>query len=273
MKVQLTLIITGLLFLSNCRLPKKILSQAGGKIVEYEVSNDSLKIQINNSLDCPLRISANSTHEALQAKIVKNFPVNIAPKKDTLLTYWTDKSKEEIQLTFSAMMGNPKDPIQKKEINLPFKKGDKYKIIQAYNGSFSHSSEYSRYALDFNLVTGDTICAAADGVVVGVIEEYSKGGKTKKWKDYANYITIFHPDMNLYTQYVHLMHQGSLVEVGDIVKAEQIIGLSGKTGYTDVEHLHFNVLKANDTGMESTPINFKEGYKGIDLKKGVWVEK
>lgn len=251
----------------------KKLSQSGGNIVEYEVSNDSIKIQIDNSLHCPLRISAKSSNEVIQEKIAINFPITIDPKKDTLLTYWTNQSKDEISIKFSGTMGNPNDSIHKKDMNLPFKKGHEYKIIQGYNGSFSHTSEYSKYALDFNLVEGDTICAAADGFVVGVIEDYTEGGRSKKWRDYANYITIFHPEMNIYTQYVHLMYKGSLVEVGDYVKSEQAIGRSGKTGRTDIEHLHFNVLKANNSGMQSEQINFKEGYIGTELKKGDWVKK
>lgn len=274
MKYQLAVFTAILLFLTSCfRLPEKKLSQAGGNIITYEVANDSIKIRISNSLNCPLRISASSPNEAVQKKIGDDFPLTIGAHKKILFTYWTNKSKEEVPIQFSAMMGNPNDSIYKKEINLPFQKGSKFKIIQGYNGSFSHSSEYSRYALDFNLMEGDTVCAAADGFVVGVIEGYIRGGKSKRWRDYANYITIFHPEMNLYTQYVHLMHNGSLVAVGDYVKAEQVIGLSGKTGYTDVEHLHFNVLQPNATGMESTPINFKEGYHGDALTKGDSVKK
>ncbi len=171
------------------------------------------------------------------------------------------------------MMGNPNDTIHKKDMNLSIRKGYKYKIIQGYNGKYTHSSAYSKYAIDFDLKEGDTICAAADGVVVGVIEDYKDGGKSKKWRDYANFITVFHPEMNLYTQYVHLIHKGSLVEVGDIIKSEQPIGRSGKTGFTNIEHLHFNVLKANSSGMESVPIEFEEGYKGTEFKKGKWVKK
>ncbi|MFK8038343.1 MAG: M23 family metallopeptidase [Crocinitomicaceae bacterium] len=241
--------------------------------IEYEVANDSLQIKFNNPLNCPLRISAKSTNKTIQEKIVNHFPLTLNPNKDTVFTYWTNQSKDEIPIQFSATLGNPNDSIYKKEIMLPFKKGSKYKIIQGYNGSYSHTSEYSKYAIDFNMQEGDTVCAVADGVIVGVIEGYSENGKSKKWRDYANFITVFHPEMNLYTQYVHLMFEGSLVAVGDYVKSEQAIGLSGKTGYTDMEHLHFNVLKANHSGMESTPINFEEGYKGIDLKKGNWVEK
>ncbi|UTW66181.1 peptidoglycan DD-metalloendopeptidase family protein [bacterium SCSIO 12643] len=83
----------------------------------------------------------------------------------------------------------------------------------------------------------------------------------------------FHPEMNLYSQYVHLKHEESFVEVGDYVQSEQAIGLSGKTDQTDMEHLHFNVLKPNDSGMESTPIEFVGGHKGADFKKGDWIKK
>jgi len=273
MKYQLTLVIISLLLFTNCRsLPNK-LSQASLNKVQYEVDNDSLKIEFDNPLACPLRFSAKSSDEIIQEKIDKNFPVTIEPGKDTLLSYWSDKAKDEISITFSVLIGDSNAPIHKKEINLPFKKGHKYKVMQGYNGNYSHTSDYSKYAIDFNLKEGDTVCVAADGYVVGVIEDYTRGGKSKRWEDYANYITVFHPEMNLYTQYVHLMHKGSLVEVGDYVKSEQAIGLSGKTGYTSGEHLHFNVLKPNESWMESVTIEFKEGYKGIDLKVGEWVKK
>jgi len=272
-QLTLTLVIAFLFFLTNCQtLPKTTFSQWQQEF-KYEVYNDSLRIEFNNPLNCPLRISAKSSNNVIQEKIDNNFPVTIAPKKDTLLTYWTNQSRDEIPIRFSGTLGNPNDSVYKKAINLPFKKGNKYKIIQGYNGRYSHSTEYSKYAIDFNLSEGDTVCAVADGFVVGVIEGYTESGRTKKWTNYANYITIFHPEMNLYTQYVHLMHKGSFVEVGDYVKSEQAIGRSGKTGYTDIEHLHFNVLKANNSSLQSEQINFKEGYRGIELKKGDWVNK
>lgn len=274
MKFQLTLIISFLFLLSNCqRLPQKKFSQATQKKFNVEVLNDSLKIEMSNSISCPIRVFASSSSEDIQAKIAKTFPVVLPANSDTLISYWTDKTKEKPPIKFKLIMGNPNDIIYKRAINLPFKKSSKYKIIQGYNGSFSHNSEYSKYAIDFNLMEGDTVCAAADGFVVGVIEGYTRGGRLKKWRDYANFITVFHQEMNIYTQYVHLMHQGSLVEVGDYVKSEQAIGLSGKTGRTDVEHLHFNVLVPTESWMESTQIKFVEGYRGVDLKKGDWVEK
>ena len=262
-----------LVFTTCSQLPKTQLSQFTLDNFEYDVENDSLHIQFENPLHCPIRLFAKSPDTDIQAKLNENFPVVINAHQDTLLRYWTNKSMDELSLSFSASIGDPKDSIHKKAICLPFKKGKRYKIIQGYNGSFSHSSEYSKFAIDFDLNEGDTICAVADGYVVGVIEGYTKGGKSKKWRDYANFITLFHPEMNLYTQYVHLMYNGSLVEVGEFVESEQVIGLSGKTGQTDMEHLHFNVLKPNANGMESVQITFNEGYEGNQLKRGDWVQK
>ncbi len=260
------------MLLSNCKpLPKDKLSQWNQKI-DVAVDNDTVHITIANPIKCPLRISVTSADKTLQAKMAKNFPVIVPASGDTMFFYGTNKTKEEIEIKFSAMMGDPNDSVHKRPVNLPFMNGYQYKVIQGYNGKYSHRSQYSKHALDFNLKVGDTICAAADGVVVGVIEGYKLGGDSKKWRDYANFITVFHPEMNLYTQYVHLMHQGSLVEVGDSIKKEQAIGLSGKTGYTDVAHLHFNVLKANTSGMESVSIDFVEGYKGSEMKKGDWIK-
>ena len=213
MKYRFALVIACSFLLSNCqKLPKTRLYQYELE-VDYNVVNDSLRIGINNSLNCQLRVFASCTDEELQEEIAKTTPITLLAKSDTLLFFPIRKTKEEIQLGISSTMGNPQDLIYKKEINLPFLKGNQYKIIQGYNGSYSHSYEHSKYAIDFNMKVGDTVCAAADGYVVGVIEGYSKGSGSKKWRDYANYITIFHPEMNLFTQYVHLTHNGSLVEL------------------------------------------------------------
>lgn len=274
MKNNLLLIVLLAILVAHCSpLPKQKLSQAKLDKITCEVIDDSLRISFNNTSKGPVTIAATAADQSVAAQLAADFPVPVDAGEGMYYVYPTDKSKDAIAIQFSAAMGNAKSTVAKRAIELPFQTGKKHKIIQGYNGTFSHTDAYSRYALDFDLKIGDTICAAAPGYVVGVISGYTDGGKSKRWRDYANYITIFHPDMNLFTQYGHLMPYGSFVEVGDYVEAGQSIGRAGQTGYTDVEHLHFSVLETKEGGIQSTPIEFEEGYRGSDLKRGDWVKK
>ncbi|MEO0341692.1 MAG: M23 family metallopeptidase, partial [Bacteroidota bacterium] len=135
---------------------------------------------------------------------------------------------------------------------------------------FTHSGSYQKYAIDFDLSVGDTVCNVDDGYVVGLKEGYKTFGLSKKWRaaDYSNYLTIYHPNSGLYTQYVHLDFEGVLVKLGDFVSRGQVIGISGRTGFTTTPHLHFNVLKPSEDGsLISTPIEFEDGTNGESLKK------
>lgn len=154
-------------------------------------------------------------------------------------------------------------------INLPFQSSKKYKILQGYNGNFSHNKINNRFAIDFKMPIGDTICAVAEGVVIEIVKGYEYGGKNNKWKGFDNYIWIYHPQLNLISSYAHLKKHGSLVAIGDKVYANQPIGLSGNTGYSTEPHLHFHMLKLNSNyEYESVPYNFKEGFNGSKLKIG-----
>jgi hypothetical protein len=62
-------------------------------------------------------------------------------------------------------LGDPDRAIAYNKVSLPFCKGKEYKVTQGYNGRFSHLTNYARYAIDFSLPCGDTICAADDGIV------------------------------------------------------------------------------------------------------------
>jgi hypothetical protein len=86
------------------------------------------------------------------------------------------------------------------EYDLPFEKGNSFKLHQAYNGRFSHQN--------------------------------------KSCIQYCNSVIIYHND-GTFGEYAHIKFNGSKVNVGDSVKQGDIIALSGNTGFTLGPHLHF----------------------------------
>jgi murein DD-endopeptidase MepM/ murein hydrolase activator NlpD len=136
---------------------------------------------------------------------------------------------------------------------MPYGKGNSHLLIQGYYGLFSHKN---RVALDFTMKRGTKIIAAREGVVIRSREDNNKGGFSKKYRDKANYIIIQHTD-GTRAGYWHLQQNGVLVNIGDRVKQGQVIGLSGKTGYTALPHLHFFVWGYRNNRWQQIPTRFR----------------
>jgi murein DD-endopeptidase MepM/ murein hydrolase activator NlpD len=247
-------------------LPKQEYFQAQ-TATTVNVVNDTIHFKLNNPLKSPMRYFITSTDSVFNVKIKRYHQIVLQPLKDSLINVPADSLLVKT-VVLNTMLGDPRKEALQTRLSLPFTTGKSYGIIQAYDGAYSHSEKYSKYAIDFALKSGDTVCAADDGVVVGVIKDYKHGGSDKKWAEYANYITLYHPQSGLYTQYVHLKYNGALVKLGDAVKRGQPIGLSGKTGWTDVAHLHFNVLMAVPRGLVSVPVKFDGAIEGVALQAG-----
>jgi len=98
------------------------------------------------------------------------------------------------------------------------------KIISPYGirGGRMHTG------IDLKQKLNDSIFSCFDGVV----------RMAKSYSGYGNTVVIRHYN-GLETIYSHL--NKIKVEVGEIVKAGQLIGLAGRTGRTTTEHLHFEV--------------------------------
>jgi murein DD-endopeptidase MepM/ murein hydrolase activator NlpD len=146
--------------------------------------------------------------------------------------------------------------------SLPFEKGKKYMLVQAYQSDFSHRDEY---ALDFKMKPGTPVCAARSGQVVSVREDSQKGGLKKENLSDGNYIIIRHDDGSE-AHYWHLQYQGVVIHEGDMVEKGQVIGHSGHTGYSAFPHLHFEVRSADEDGGRQIPTRFKT-KKGIRYLK------
>ncbi len=261
----LSLVITIFYFSINCApLPEQRYSQFTFQKNSYQ-DGDSVFIELVNPVAAPIRI--NLQLENSDSSLVRTL---LPGYGDTTLTYhykYVDSTTAK-DLDYFITFGDPTSSLADTSFRyaFPFPKGKGYKIMQGYNGKFSHTSEYSRYAVDFDMSIGDTVTAALDGVVIGVIENYNIGGSSRKYRPFANYITLFHSDGTM-SQYTHLKHKGSFVEVGDTVKKYQPIGLSGNTGFSSGAHLHFNTIIPTDDGAKSFPVTF-ERVEGNELKKG-----
>lgn len=125
--------------------------------------------------------------------------------------------------------------------HLPYEAGTTHLLAQGYFSKYSHKN---RAALDFKMKRGTRILAARGGIVIRVKEDGNRGGWNKKFRPDGNVIVIQHDD-GTRAGYWHLQYEGAFVNVGDTVKQDQVIGLSGKTGYTLFPHLHFIVWRSD----------------------------
>lgn len=265
-----------LLFTLNAcsdNLPKEKLTQFNFD-PQLTETTDSLFLTYIHPVACPLQLNINTNFPDPTGIYATKSPILVQPFDTLNLRFKKPLLSESPASYFSFAGSYIGDPSAVKldsatRYDFPFPTGWEYKIIQGYNGEFSHNSDYSRYAIDFTLSVGDTVCAARDGIVVGIIKDYDIGGKDRKYRDYANFITLYHQD-GTFTQYVHLKQNGSFVSLGDTVRALQPIGLAGMTGFTSIPHLHFNALKPTRNGVISFPIKFRK-MAGEALTKGTQV--
>ena len=240
----------------------------------FTYDKNELKIKVKNPLASPLRIWVFNSSQDLQIRLNEINPIELKSKSDSTITFTNIFNFDE-NLNFSSRLGSTSKKVEPVKLELPFSNNKEYKVIQGYNTNFTHTSDWSKYAIDFNLKSSDTICSATNGYVVGVVDKFEYGGKGKKWRSFGNFITIYEPNSGLFTQYAHLMKNGSLVKIGDKIESGQPIALSGSTGQSTMEHLHFSCLIPENSkdGLRSIPMEFIEGYKGCELKKGDIVKK
>ncbi len=142
---------------------------------------------------------------------------------------------------------------------LPYEEKRSHLLVQGYFSRYSHRN---RAALDFKMKKGTKVLAARRGIVIRVKEDGNKGGWNKKYRPFGNVIVVQHEDSSR-AGYWHLQYNGALVNVGDTVEQGQLIGLSGKTGYTLFPHLHFIAWRPNRNGQWQQVATRFQTSKGI----------
>lgn len=124
-------------------------------------------------------------------------------------------------------------------------------------GTFTVSSCYAsrwgtfHYGVDMAAPWGTPFYAAGDGVVV-------RAGPAT---GFGNVIMIEHADGTI-TVYGH--EEKILVDVGENVKAGQLIGLVGSLGESTGPHMHFEIRLGGENGTHENPITWLN-QRGISL--------
>lgn len=122
--------------------------------------------------------------------------------------------------------------------------------VNPFNGIITSHFGYRRYRFhygtDIDLINGDTVLAAFDGMVR--VATYNKS--------YGRIIVIRHTN-GLETVYGHLSK--ILTDTNSIVKAGTPIALGGNTGKSTGSHLHFELRYLGKAIDPESIINFEEG--------------
>ena len=231
------------------------------ELTELPLRNGGTQLYAQNNSFCPISMSLNlkvqtniRTDKSLPYQII--IPADGEPHKVIRMEPKNTYKDSRYEYEFTYVLGDVNavhDDTQ--AYLLPYRHGTSAPIGQGYNGRYSHKG---LYCLDFDLPKGTNVHAARGGVVVSIKENSKSGCKHPRCKSWANYIVICHDDGTM-ANYIHLQHRGSLVEVGQQVKAGEIIGKSGNTGWSSGPHLHFEVFVQKMGSTQSIPTKFLVG--------------
>ncbi len=141
------------------------------------------------------------------------------------------------------------------EYVLPWQTGLTFTVMTGNCAAAITHSGNRRYAYDFIMPFGTEITAARAGEVIRVVDHFADNDRTFT---HENRVFIRHDDGSI-GLYFHIMQNGSLVSVGDLVNQGQIIailGTSGSIGSAQIPHLHFEVA-SEIAPIISIPVTFR----------------
>lgn len=136
------------------------------------------------------------------------------------------------------------------DARVPFGCGLAFPVSQAHDVG-SHL-QHDTWAWDFRMPEGTPVVSAYDGVVRLARGDSSMGGCDARFAPFANYVVVDHQN-GLETQYLHFSKV--VVKAGDRVKAGDLLGYSGKTGWACGAHLHFKVARAAGPGWNNPSVH------------------
>lgn len=125
---------------------------------------------------------------------------------------------------------------------LPWAAGGLWNVTQGNNTTFSHKAgSWNQFAFDFIMPDGQTIVAARGGRVGFVDESNSANDDPNDPNDPTatpNMLRIDHQD-GTSGFYLHMQHNGILINLNQYVRRGQPVGIVGNTGFSTDPHVHF----------------------------------
>ena len=104
----------------NNKLPKEKYYQFNYS-ANYSYHNDTLKVDVKNPLNCPLRISISSPDKSLTDIVARFGTLTLQEKSDTIIKYYL-KAQKEIIIEFNSVFSNLKNEIIKENSVCHFNK-------------------------------------------------------------------------------------------------------------------------------------------------------
>lgn len=207
------------------------------------------------------------SYHATDSKVMNSFLAKVRYKNSQLYKSLPELPKVEAKNLMNQSTSNFVTQLsQATSFKLPWKSGISHNVTQGWN--IENHSAIEQYAYDFGIEEGNDILSSGQRTVKLVKSNESAptcGGRD--FRANGNYVIINHPDGTA-TMYLHLL--STPLAVGDPVSQGQIIGKSGKTGWTYCRaHLHFQreAQPTNNWYTQSQPIYFDE-YPGLQLTGG-----
>jgi murein DD-endopeptidase MepM/ murein hydrolase activator NlpD len=146
----------------------------------------------------------------------------------------------------------------------------RYGVLTGSVGQAYTRPEFMKYAYEFELPVGTPVVAAREGVVSRIVDGHTRGGPQRGLRFKSNTLTIAQPDGTL-AVYTHLS-PGIPVELGQEVRAGEVIAASGDTGYLMQPELLFSVLRVGPDGEPSSvDVRFEDGTReGVSPVAGAY---
>lgn len=237
------------------------LTKAELKILEKKIGKDEVVIYAVNTDAFPYTIELNikAKNVSLDRNIQNKLLIQSNTNYQEIVILKGKKGYYSYNFDYKYYEGNLLYASHDDNYAYAIPAGSKYKIMQGYNGTFSHTG---KKAIDFEMPVGSKIYAAREGVVLDVKSDSDKGCINPNCVHFANYILIYHSDGTI-GAYFHLQKNGVAVVKNQKIAKGQLIGYSGNTGWSSKPHLHFEVYKETESGQFSiaTKFNTSSGPK------------